>query len=428
MRLLQFTAGAGAMYCGSCLHSNTLALHLAALGLDVTLVPLYTPTRTDEKNASTGHVFFGGVSVFLEQSVPFLRRTPKIFDSLWDSKAALYAVGLLNTSTDPASLGPLTVSMLRGEAGHQHKEMKHLSAWLDTQKPYEAALIPYTLLLGLAPALKARGLKIACELQGEDFFLEGLPEPWRSEAKQLIAVRSSDVDLFIAGSRYYADMMSASLNIPREKVQVVPHGIDIDERLMGLKSVHSEEFTVGSFARIAPEKGLHVLADAYIRFRERRPDRKARLAAGGYLAGEHRPYLLGIEGKLRAAGREGEFHYYGSPDREGKFEFLRSLDLLAAPTPYREPKGFFAMEAMACGVPVVLPRHGAFPELIAATEGGLLHTAGDEGDLVAALERLADDHDARKSMGQQGARAVRERFSAPLMAARTRDLLGGLIG
>ncbi len=428
MRLLQFTAGAGAMYCGSCLHSNTLALHLSALGVDVTLVPLYTPTRTDEKNASTGHVFFGGISVFLEESVPFMRRLPKIFDALWDSNAALHAVGLLNTSTDPAALGPMTVSMLRGDAGHQKKEVEHLSHWLDKQPRFDIALIPYALLLGLAPSMKARGLKVACELQGEDLFLDRLLEPWKGEAKGLIAERAKDVELFITGSRYYADMMSADLKIPREKIQIVPHGIDIDERLMTLKSAHTEEFTVGSFARIAPEKGLHILADAYIRFRERRPERKARLAAGGYLAGEYRPYLLGIEDRMRAAGREKEFHYYGAPDRQGKFEFLRSLDLLAAPTPYREPKGLFAMEAMACGVPVVLPRHGAFPELIEATEGGLLHTAGDEGELVAALERLADDPGARKAMGARGADAVRERFSAPLMASRTRDLLAALHG
>lgn len=428
MRLLQFTAGAGAMYCGSCLHSNTLALHLSTLGVDVTLVPLYTPTRTDEKNASTGHVFFGGVSVYLEESIPFMRRLPKIFDALWDSNAALHAIGLLNASTDPASLGPLTVSMLRGEAGHQRKEVEHLSHWLDKQPRFDVALIPYALLLGLAPTMKARGLKVACELQGEDLFLDGLVEPWKSEAKGLIAERAQDVELFIAGSRYYADMMSASLKIPREKIRVVPHGIDIDERLMTLKSAHTEEFTVGFFARIAPEKGLHVLAAAYIRFRERHPERKARLVASGYLAGEHRPYLLAIEDKLRAAGRESEFHYFGAPDRQGKFEFLRSLDLLAAPTPYREPKGLFAMEAMACGVPVVLPRHGAFPELIEATEGGVLHTAGDEGELIAALERLAEEPETRKAMGARGARAVRERFSAPLMASRTRDLLAALHG
>ncbi len=318
MRLLQFTAGAGAMYCGSCLHSNTLALHLSALGVDVTLVPLYTPTRTDEKNASTGHVFFGGVSVYLEESVPFMRRLPKIFDALWDSKAALYAVGLLNTSTDPASLGPMTVSMLRGEAGHQKKEVEHLSALARQAAAVRRRPDPLRAAPRPGPHLKARGLKVACELQGEDFFLDGLVEPWKSEAKGLIAERARDVELFIAGSRYYADMMSADLKIPREKIRIVPHGIDIDERLMTLKSAHTEEFTVGYFARIAPEKGLHVLAEAYIRFRERHPERKARLAAGGYLAGEHRPYLLGIEDKLRAAGRESRVPLLRRPRSPGE--------------------------------------------------------------------------------------------------------------
>ncbi|MBP9946194.1 MAG: glycosyltransferase family 1 protein, partial [Vicinamibacteria bacterium] len=60
--------------------------------------------------------------------------------------------------------------------------------------------------------------------------------------------------------------------------------------------------------------------------------------------------------------------------------------------------------------------------------GGLLHTAGDEVELVAALERLADDHETRQAMGTRGARAVREHFAAPMMAGRTRDLLEGLRG
>ena len=79
-------------------------------------------------------------------------------------------------------------------------------------------------------------------------------------------------------------------------------------------------------------------------------------------------------------------------------------------------------------VPVVVPRHGAFPEIIEATGGGLLHTAGNEAELVATLERLADDHETRKAMGIRGAGAVREHFAAPLMASRTRDLLAELRG
>ena len=99
MRLLQITAGAGGMYCGSCLRDNTLATELMARGHDVSLLPVYTPTLTDEKNVSDELVFFGGISVYLEQHVPLLRTTPAILDSLWDIPAVIkIAAGRLRSS------------------------------------------------------------------------------------------------------------------------------------------------------------------------------------------------------------------------------------------------------------------------------------------------------------------------------------------
>ena len=73
------------MYCGSCLRDNALAAALLARGHDVVLTPVYTPTRTDERNVSRAQVFFGGISVFLEQQVPLFRHTPRVFDRLWDA-------------------------------------------------------------------------------------------------------------------------------------------------------------------------------------------------------------------------------------------------------------------------------------------------------------------------------------------------------
>ena len=75
------------MYCGSCLRDNALAAELLAQGHDVTLLPIYTPTRTDEANVSSDRVFFGGISVYLEQYVPLFRATPKWLDKVWDSTA-----------------------------------------------------------------------------------------------------------------------------------------------------------------------------------------------------------------------------------------------------------------------------------------------------------------------------------------------------
>jgi glycosyltransferase involved in cell wall biosynthesis len=318
--------------------------------------------------------------------------------------------------------------MLKGEAGHQKKEFEHLSAWLDKQPPFDVALIPYALLLGLAPCSRPAASRSRASCRGRTSSSTASWSPGDPRPKELIAQRAKDVELFIAGSRYYADMMSADLKIPRDKIEVVHHGIDIDERLMTLKSAHSPEFTVGFFARIAPEKGLHVLADAYIKFRERRPERKARLAAGGYLAGEHRSYLLGIEDKLRAAGREPEFHYYGSPDRQGKFEFLRSLDLLAAPTPYREPKGLFAMEAMACGVPVVLPRHGAFPEIIETTDGRLAPHRGRRGGTGCGARAAGRRPRDTTGHGHKRCACRARTLRRPHDGRPDRDLLAGLHG
>ena len=85
MRILSLTAGAASMYCGSCLRDNALATELIARGHDVTLLPVYTPTLTDEPNVSGGRVFFGGVSVYLQQHFGFFRHTPRWLDRLWDS-------------------------------------------------------------------------------------------------------------------------------------------------------------------------------------------------------------------------------------------------------------------------------------------------------------------------------------------------------
>src|SRR5438046_245387 len=114
MKILSITAGAAGMYCGSCLRDNALAAELIAEGHDVILLPLYTPTLTDEPNVSANKVFFGGISVYLEQKMPLFRRLPPFMDRLWDSMYALRAASKSSISTSPQLLGEMTVSMLKG--------------------------------------------------------------------------------------------------------------------------------------------------------------------------------------------------------------------------------------------------------------------------------------------------------------------------
>ena len=108
MKIVYITAGAASMYCGSCLRDNALAAELMSRGHDVTLVPVYTPTLTDEENVSEHRVFFGGISVYLEQHSALFRNTPWIVDKLWDSELALKLAARRSIPVNPRLLGEMT--------------------------------------------------------------------------------------------------------------------------------------------------------------------------------------------------------------------------------------------------------------------------------------------------------------------------------
>ena len=251
------------MYCGSCLRDNALAAELMARGHDVSLLPIYTPTRTDEPNVSGDQVLFGGISVYLQQHVPLLRRTPAILDKIWDNAAVIRALAGRAVSVDARVLGELTVSTLRGEQGFQAKEVRKLVRFLKPRPPYEVVVLPMSLLIGLAPSLKRElGRPIVCTLQGEDLFLEGLGEPFRAQSKELIRRHAPAVDGFVATSDYYSDFMAGYLGLPREKIHTVPLGVNLAGREAPPRE-RSGPFTIGYLARVAPEKGLDLLAAAY---------------------------------------------------------------------------------------------------------------------------------------------------------------------
>jgi glycosyltransferase involved in cell wall biosynthesis len=422
MRILSITAGAAGMYCGSCFRDNTLAAELLARGHDVLLVPVYTPTRTDEPNVSHPKVVLGGINVYLQQHVPLFRRTPWLFDRMWDTSFVLNRVARGGVSTNPKALGELTISMLKGEHGHQRKEVRKLAHWLKSEPPFDVVNLPNSLLIGLARPLKeALGRPICCTLQGEDLFLEGMNEPHRSEARALITAQAESVDAFLAVSRYYADFMSRHLALPSSKMRVVPIGINV-EGYDRVPRSSPERFTIGYFARVAPEKGLHVLCEAYRKLRLDYGLPEARLEVGGYLGPDHVEYLRRLERAMGDWGLRDEFRYRGTLNREQKIAFLRSLSVFSVPSTYAEPKGLYLLEALAAGVPVVQPRLGAFPEILERTGGGILYDPPDADGLAAALISLFRNLDAARELGYAGAAGVRQHYTATRMAERALDV------
>jgi glycosyltransferase involved in cell wall biosynthesis len=217
--------------------------------------------------------------------------------------------------------------------------------------------------------------------------------------------------------------MADLLRVPSSRIAVVPLGINMagyERRRPGDQM--DDVFRVGYFARIAPEKGLHALADAYRRFRLRTESAQVRLEAAGYLSRAHAGYLEDIRSSLDRAGLGDEFTYRGAVDRDGKLAFLRSLDILSVPAAYDEPKGVFVLEAMASGVPVVQPRRGAFTEIVERTGGGLLVTPDDPDALADGLYALWRDRGLREMLGRRGFDGVREHYDV----GRSADSLLGV--
>ncbi len=404
------------MYCGSCLRDNAMATELMGRGHDVMLLPVYTPTFTDEPNVSRDHVVLGGISAYLEQYVPVFRKTPRWLDRLWDSKTVLSLASRRSISTNPKMLGEMTVSVLKGEDGFQHKEIDKFVDWAKHQAPPDVINLPYTLLLSLAKPIKeALRAPILCTLQGEDLFLDNLQDPYRTEALNLIRDYLPHVDLFLSVSEYYADFMPGYLGIPREKIRVVPLGINPNGFEMRDPN-RNGPFTVGFLGRIAPEKGLHVLAEAYRILRKSGELPEGRLEAAGYMAVDCKPYLEEIQRHLREAGLGQEFFYRGVIDRAEKIAFLRGLDVMSLPATYDEPKGVSLLESLACGVPLVQPRRGAFTEIVENTGGGVLVEPDDPESLAEGILKLEKNKNLAAELSANGFKGVREHYTAAHMA------------
>ncbi|HEY2838525.1 MAG TPA: glycosyltransferase family 4 protein [Pirellulales bacterium] len=429
MRIVYLAAGAGGMFCGSCLHDNTLAAALGKMGEDILLVPTYTPIRTDEEDVSERRVMFGGINVYLQQKLAFFRRTPWFFDWLLDRPGLIDWLASRGMSTEASELGDITVSMLRGEEGNQRKEVAKMVHWLATEIRPDVIHLSNAMLIGMAREIRrALNVPIVCTLSGEDVFLDKLLSPYREQAQQILRERADDVTAYVALNSYYARHMADYMGIDPERVEVIPHGLKLAGHAEKQRPADRRGIVIGYMARICHDKGLHHLVDAFALLAQDKSLPPMTLRAAGYLGKSDRPYLERAQSKLRAAGLEQRFEYLGELDRPGKIAFLQSLDVMSVPTVYRESKGLSILEAWANATPVVLPEHGTFPELVADTGGGVLHTPENPQAIAAALRELILDLPASDEMGRRGRQAIVDRYTDEVMARRTLALYRRLVG
>lgn len=428
MKIVYLTAGTGNFYCGTCLRDHSLALQLRAMGHDVVIMPLYLPLVTEGKEKSDTPIFMGGINTYLQQKFKLFRKTPRWLDRIFDSLPMLNMAARFTGMTKPMDLGQITLATLEGIHGPQIKEFNRVLRWLvDHGKP-DVICLSNALLTGFAePIAQELDVPLVCSLQGEDTFIEKLPEPYNVKTWEKLSDHVSFVDAYVAVSQYHGNLMVNRMKIPPEKIHVVPNGIDLDG-YAELQPKTDGPPAIGFLAALIPAKGLETIIDAFILLRQRGNHPGLRLKIAGSSVPGCEGFVHSMERKLKEAGCRDAFDLATNISREEKLHFFTQLDVFSVPATYGESFGLYVIEAMASSVPVVQPNHAAFPEILGNTGGGLLCKPDDVTDLADTLSQLLSDQEGARFMGQQGRKAVFDHYSSRRMAEAFEETLFHVTG
>ncbi len=412
MKIIQITPGSGDnFYCENCLRDQALVRSLNSQGHKISMVPLYLPIKLDSPDVSIDSpIFYGGVNVYLQQKLGLFRKTPRWVDSVFDNRSLLSKVSKKAGMTSSKDLGETTISMLKGEDGHQAKELDRLVEWLsrDMERP-DVIILSNILLSGLAPALRQRlQVPVVCLLQDEEAFVDGLGEPYSSEAWKLLQKCSKEMDAFIAVSETYSKRIAPRLDLDESRLHTVYMGIDIKDYKPA--EAPPARPTIGFLSRMCPERGLDTLVEAFIMLKQKPELKDCRLQISGGKNQADEPFVRDMQIKLETAGVAGDVVFMPEFLGEGRRQWLTGLSVMCVPEKEEAAYGLFALEAKAAGVPVVVPRIGIFPEMIELTGGGVLVEFNSPRFFAEVLSQMLLDPQSTHNLGKKGRRGIEEHF------------------
>ncbi len=430
MRIIQITPGSGDnFYCENCLRDQALLRAIYAQGHEITMVPLYLPIKLDsQKVAMDTPIFFGGINVYLQQKLRLFRKTPRWLDKLFDNRALLSGISKMAGMTSSKDLGETTISMLKGENGNQIKELDRLLEWLltDMERP-DVIILSNVLLGGLAPALRERvKAPVVCLLQDEEAFVDGMGEPYSSEAWELLQKCSQDMDAFIAVSRAYANRIAPRLNLDENRLHTVHMGVDIKDYQPAESSPAIP--VIGFLSRMCPQRGLDTLIDAFILLKQKPELKDCRLQISGGKNQADEPFVRDMQRKLQTARMAGDVVFIPEFLGEGRRQWLNSLSVMCVPEKEAAAYGLFAMEAQAAGVPVVVPKIGIFPEMIELTGGGILVDINTPDKFASALIPILINPDNAFCLGQKGRKGIEAHFDIQKSSKNLVGVLEKVVG
>jgi glycosyltransferase involved in cell wall biosynthesis len=387
------------------------------------MAPLYLPLVTDREVSNPElPIRVGGVSLYLQEKMPWLRYVPRFLTGWLNSPGILRFASKFIGMTSARDLGRMTLGALAGEEGNQWPEWQRALTWIKEEVKPDVISLSNSLLIGICPKIKRDlGIPTVVSLQGEDSFLDTLVEPYREQCWTAMRGNAGHVTRFVAPSQFYAKVMSGRLGVAEDRIAVIPNGLDVTAFAAAKPDPNWP--AIGYFARMIHGKGLTILVDAFIDLARRGTLPRLKLKVGGARTSSDDKYLAGLHRKLAEAGLLERVEWHPNVSFNEKVKFFRNLTAFSVPATYGEAFGLYVIEAMASGVPVVQPRHGAFPELIENTGGGVLCEPEDVKSLADALESVLLDGQKRERLITSGMTRVRTEYTATKMAEKFEAVL-----
>jgi len=411
------TGSGGSFYCGNCYRDM---IYLRAIrkvnGITASAIPLYLPP--DETTVESGldkNVFFGAISMYLREKVPFLRNMPVFIDKLVDSRPMLKMAARRAGTTRTEGLEDMTLNMIRGENAFPDKELQRLVDYLSRDGKPDIIHLSNALIIGLARQIKKKlDVKIVCSLLNEDDWIDEMAEPYQSRAWKLISKEAHNVDAFLTPSNYYKEMFISKTGIPGNNFHVIPLGIDPGD-LMKIEKKDNYP-SIGYFCRINSQNGIDKLVDAFIELKSRNSLPGLTLHISGGYTGDDRPFIADQIRKIKASGLKSFVRIYPEFQGKSKQEFFSNIDVMSVPVRKHDGYGLYILEANAAGVPVVQPATGAFPEIVERTMGGITYTPDSVEELAESLLKILKENDLRSRLGKQGREKVLAELSLEKMS------------
>lgn len=412
MKIVNIVPGfGGTFYCGNCLRDSGYTKSLIKFGHDAMMLPIYLPLTLEHGvEKDTNPIFYGAVNIYLKQNFKIFKKMPHWMENFFNSSAILRYAAKKAGSTRTEGLEEMTISMLMGKDGNQNTELQELIDFLKVHEKPDIVHLSNALLLGLAKQIRKQlNVPVVCSLQDEDVWVDAMNDFYSKKVWNLMSERGNDVDAFIAVSDYYAAEMKDKMKIPDEKLHIVPIGID--SSIYKYSEPEKSPQVIGYISRMYEEHGFGLLIDAYIKLKQNPKFKDVLLKLSGGYTADDKKYVKAQIKKLKQAGIYNDVEFIEDHLPQNRYEFFNKLTILTVPVLKGEAFGTYQLESMACGIPVVQPALGAFPEIVKQTQGGVTFSPNTADAMSEKWAEVLSDPQKIEDMSILGKKSVEEKFS-----------------